>query len=100
MAKVDALTGVSTSRGHKKKHRRGSSGGSGVWRFKAPKTNRSWEPNLRKVRVIIEGKTQTIKVSMKTYNKLRTEGSFRGATLISKVKINAASKSASTRVAK
>jgi ribosomal protein L28 len=81
MARLDALSGTKTTTGHRKKHRRGSSGGSGAWRFKAQKAKRTWKPNLRKVKVKMDGKVQIINVSMKTYKKLRTEGSFKGATL-------------------
>ena len=71
MSRLCELTGRKTSTGNRKKHRRGSSGGSGVWRFKAPKTKRTWRPNLRKVKMIIDGKPQKIKVSMKAYKRLR-----------------------------
>lgn len=82
MSKKCDLTGRKTSFGHAKKHARGSSGGGGAWRFKAPKTNRTWLPNLRKVRLTNpEGKVETLTVSMKAYKKLRAEGSFKGYTL-------------------
>jgi len=71
MARECELTGRKTSFGNRKKHRRGKSGAGGVWRFKAPKTRRTWKPNLRKVKVFIDGKKQTIKVSMKAYKKLK-----------------------------
>jgi ribosomal protein L28 len=73
MSRVCDLSGKRTAYGHNKKHRRGSSGGGGRWRFKAPKTNRTWEPNLRKLKVNIDGTSQTIKVSMKMYKRLRKE---------------------------
>lgn len=73
MSRLCDLSGRKTSFGHSKKHRRGSSGGSGVWRFKAQRTNRTWKPNLRKVKVVIDGTPQTIKVSMKAYKRLRME---------------------------
>lgn len=71
MSRVCELTGRKTSFGHNKKHRRGSSGGGGRWRFKAPKTNRTWKPNLKKVKLEVDGRVQTMKISMKAYKKLR-----------------------------
>lgn len=73
MSRICDLSGTKTSFGNRKKHRRGSSGGGGVWRFKAPKTKRTWKPNLRKLRIMVEGKPQTIKVSMKMYKRIRKE---------------------------
>ena len=81
MARICELTGRKTSYGHKMKHRRGSSGGGGAWRFRAQKTNRTWLPNLRKVKVNVEGKVETITVSMKAYKALRKFGSVDGVTL-------------------
>ena len=71
MARKCDISNRKTSSGNRKKHARGASGGGGVWRFKAPKTKRTWRPNLRKVRVKIDGKPQTLKLSMKAYKKLR-----------------------------
>jgi large subunit ribosomal protein L28 len=71
MSRKCDLTGKKKSFGHNKKHARGSSGGGGIWRFKAPKTKRDWKPNLRKIKVLINGTPRTIKVSMKAYKKLR-----------------------------
>lgn len=82
MSRVCKLTGRKTSFGHNMKHRRGSSGGGGKWRFKSHKTNRTWKPNLRKVKVKKDSKVETIQVSMKAYKVLRERGSFEGYTLI------------------
>ena len=71
MSRMCELTGRKTSFGGNKKHRRGKSGGGGVWSFKAPNTNRTWKPNLRKVKLEVDGKTKRVKVSMKAYKKLR-----------------------------
>ncbi len=71
MARKCEITGKKTSFGGNKKHARGSSGGGGMWSFKAPNTNRKWKPNLRKVKVEINGQSKRIKVSMKAYKKLR-----------------------------
>lgn len=81
MARVCELTGRSTSYGHNMKHRRGSSGGGGAWRFRSQKTRRTWLPNLRKVKVIRDGKAETITVSMKAYKALRKFGSMDGVSL-------------------
>lgn len=71
MSRQCELTGKKTSFGGNKKHRRGSSGGGGAWAFKAPNTRRKWKPNLRKVKVEVDGIQRKIKISMKAYKKLR-----------------------------
>ncbi len=71
MARKCEITGKKTAFGNRKKHRRGSSGGGGVWKFKAPKTKRTWKPNLRKVKLEVNGQSKRIKISMKAYKKLR-----------------------------
>lgn len=74
MSRVCDLTGTKKGFGHNMKHRRGSSGGGGKWRYKSTKTNREWVPNLRKVKVEEDGVKKTVKVSMKTYKTLRNKG--------------------------
>jgi ribosomal protein L28 len=66
-----------------RKHRRGSSGGGGVWRFKSQRTARTWKPNLKKVKLVevASGKADTYKISMKSYKKLRTGSSVEGYSL-------------------
>lgn len=71
MARKCEILGKKTSFGGNHKHRRGKSGSGGVWAYKAPNTKRTWKPNLRKVKVEINGETKRIKVSMKAYKKLR-----------------------------
>ena len=71
MSRQCEILGKKTSFGNNKKHRRGSSGGGGIWRFKAPKTRRTWKPNLRKIKLTINGETKKIKISMKAYKKIR-----------------------------
>ncbi len=72
MSRICEITGKKTSFGGNHKHRRGSSGGGGAWKFKAQNTNRTWLPNLRKLKVSLQdGRTKTIKVSMKAYKKIR-----------------------------
>lgn len=87
MARKCELTGRKVSTGHKKQHKRGSSGSGGAWNYKAPKTKRIWQPNLRKIRVMkANGPVETITVSMKAYKKIRNEGSFKGYSLAYNVK--------------
>jgi len=71
MSRKCEILGKKTSFGNSKQHRRGSSGGGGIWRFKAPKTRRTWKPNLRKIKVVFNGETRKIKVSMKAYKKIK-----------------------------
>jgi ribosomal protein L28 len=71
MSRSCDLTGRTTQFGGNRKHKRGSSGAGGVWRFKSTRTSRTWQPNLRKVRVESNGVVETLKVSMKAYKKLR-----------------------------
>ena len=83
MARVDELTGKKTMFGGSRKHKRGSSGGGGVWRFKAQRTSRTWRPNLRKVKLMDtkSGVVASYKISMKTYKKLRKDGKFQNYVL-------------------
>ena len=81
MSRFCQLTGRKTSFGHNMKHRRGSSGGGGAWRYRSQKTDRTWEPNLRKAKVIVDGTVQTIKISMKAYKALKNNGSINGVRL-------------------
>ncbi|MCA9386433.1 50S ribosomal protein L28 [Candidatus Dojkabacteria bacterium] len=73
MARVCEISGRKTRTGNRIQHRRGKSGSGGAWNYKAPKTKRTWKPNLRKVKVNINGTTKRIKVSMKEYKKMRKE---------------------------
>ena len=83
MANRDELTGKGSMFGGHRKHRRGSSGGGGAWSFRAQRTLRQWKPNLRKVRLeeVLTGKIDTLKISMKTYKKLRQGHSVEGYKL-------------------
>jgi len=86
MSKICDLTGRKTTYGHNMKHRRGASGGGGAWKFRAQKTRRTWEPNLRKVDVIVDDKKETLKISMKAYKALRKYGELKGVRLANPVK--------------
>lgn len=81
MARKCDISGSKTQFGGNRKHRRGSSGSGGAWRFKSTRTTRTWKPNLREVRVSFAGKIQKVKVSMKTYKKLRTGEPVKGYVL-------------------
>ncbi len=81
MSRECALTGTKTQYGGNRKHKRGSSGAGGVWRFKATRTTRTWKPNLKKVRLEKAGVAEVLKISMKAYKKLRQGGSIEGYVL-------------------
>ena len=40
-----------------------------AWRYKAPRTKRTWKPNLRKVKINIDGKVVVVKMCMSCYSK-------------------------------
>ena len=84
MSRICELTGRKTAYGHNMKHRRGSSGGGGAWKFRSQKTNRTWEPNLKKVSVMVDEKKETMKISMKAYKALRKYGILHGVRLADK----------------
>lgn len=73
MSRQCELTGKKTTTGNRIQHRRGKSGSGGMWNYKAPKTRRTWRPNLKKVRLIVNGQPKRVKISMKAYKKLRKE---------------------------
>ena len=81
MARTDQLTGKKTRFGGNRKHRRGSSGAGGTWRFKSQRTLRTWKINGRMARVVKNGKVTRVKVAMSTYNKLRKGSSVNGYKL-------------------
>ncbi len=83
MANRDALTGKGSMFGGHRKHRRGSSGGGGAWAFRAQRTLRQWKPNLRKTKLVevATGKVENLKISMKTYKRLRKGDSVKGYKL-------------------
>ena len=59
--------------GGNRKHRRGSSGGGGAWRFKSQRTLRSWKPNLRPITINENGTVSRELICMKCYKRLRKE---------------------------
>lgn len=83
MSRSCEIIGIKTQYGGNRKHRRGKSGAGGVWRFKAPRTTRTWKPNIRKARVLTPaGEVKRVNVSMKAYKKLRKEGQLEGYLLM------------------
>ncbi len=52
----------------KRKHKYG-----GGWEFRAARKTRKLKPNLRKLTVEKDGKTQTVDVCMKCYKKMRKQ---------------------------
>lgn len=68
MAKICELCGKSTIAGGRIQHHH-----SIQWRFKAPRTTRVFKPNLRKIKVDIDGKVQTLTVCMKCYKRMRKD---------------------------
>ncbi len=68
MAKTCELCGKSTTAGNRIQHKH-----SIGWRYKAPKTKRTFKPNLRSVAVEIDGTPSKIDVCMKCYKQLRKE---------------------------
>ncbi|NLZ24541.1 50S ribosomal protein L28 [Candidatus Dojkabacteria bacterium] len=68
MAKVCQLCGKSTLSGRRIQHHH-----SIGWKYKAPKTTRTFKPNLRKIKADIDGDIKSITVCMKCYKRLRKE---------------------------
>ena len=68
MAKICELCGKSTVAGKRIQHHH-----SIGWRFKAPKSKRTFKPNIRKIKVDVDGNTQSIYVCMKCYKKLQSQ---------------------------
>ena len=68
MAKVCELCGKSIIAGRRIQHHH-----SIGWRYKAPRSVRTFKPNLRKIKVDVEGDVKRIYTCMKCYKKLRAE---------------------------
>lgn len=69
MARVCELCGKGTIAGHNVQHHSKKS----KWRYKAPKTNRVFRPNLQKLNIEIDGKLVKKRICMKCYKKIRKE---------------------------
>lgn len=82
MARRDQITGKQTVAGKNRRHQRGSAGGvSGPWSKKAPATNRTFRPNLTKVKLMVDGKPKRMKISMKTLKRIKRDGQLGNITL-------------------
>ncbi|MCD4756479.1 50S ribosomal protein L28 [bacterium] len=68
MSKVCYICKKSTIAGKRIQHKH-----AGGWRFKAPKTNRVFKPNLKKVSLEVDGKKKRVTICMKCYKRLRKE---------------------------
>ncbi|WKZ31410.1 MAG: L28 family ribosomal protein [Candidatus Dojkabacteria bacterium] len=68
MARQCEICGKSTVAGKRIQHHH-----SIGWRFKAPRKNRVFKPNVRKIKASVDGKVQSISVCMKCYKRLRKE---------------------------
>jgi large subunit ribosomal protein L28 len=68
MAKTCEMCGKGTVAGKRIQHHH-----SIQWRMKAPKTNRVFKPNLRNVKVDLDGKVQTLTICMKCYKRMRKD---------------------------
>ncbi|MCA9376339.1 50S ribosomal protein L28 [Candidatus Nomurabacteria bacterium] len=43
------------------------------WRFRAPRTTRTFKPNVRKVKMDVDGKVKNVSVCMKCYKRMRKD---------------------------
>lgn len=68
MAKVCELCGKSTIAGRNIQHHH-----SIGWKYKAPRSTRTFKPNLKKIKVDVDGDVRSIYVCMKCYKKLNKE---------------------------
>ena len=85
MSRKCEITGKKTVAGKSRYHRRGKAGGvSGPWSRKAQATNRTFRPNLVKVRVVENGVPKRMTLSMKALKQLKRDGVVDGVALSSK----------------
>jgi large subunit ribosomal protein L28 len=68
MARICELCGKKTVYGRRKRHHHAIG-----WLYRAPRTSRTWKPNLRKVKVTKDGVTKKITVCMRCYKKMNKE---------------------------
>lgn len=66
--KICAVCGKSNMAGRNIQHH-----AKGGWRYKAPKTPRTFKPNLRKIDIEVSGEVVRANVCMKCYKKIRKE---------------------------
>ena len=68
MSKVCEICQKSTVAGNRIQHKH-----SIGWRYKAPKTKRTFKPNLRTIEVELDGAIKKVSTCMKCYKRLRKE---------------------------
>lgn len=73
MARQCEICDKKTITGGHRLHKKGSSGAGGAWAHKAPRTLRKWLPNLRQIKVEVNGTPMHAKVCMKCYKRLRND---------------------------
>ena len=70
MSKVCYICEKSTRAGKRIQHKH-----SEGWKYKAPRSNRTFKPNLKKIKLEVNGKMMKVPVCMKCYKRLRKEAS-------------------------
>lgn len=65
MAKVCEICGKSTNHGRRIRHHHAEG-----WMYKAPRTSRTWKPNLRTAKIKVDGVVKKVKVCMNCYKTL------------------------------
>lgn len=68
MSKICEICGKSTTSGNRIQHKH-----SVGWRYKAPKTKRTFKPNLKNIDLDIDGAVMKATVCMKCFKKLKKE---------------------------
>ncbi len=68
MSKKCFFCGKGVVAGGSRRHKHG-----GGWEYRAPRTTRKFKPNLRKIKIEKDGKTQEVVICMKCYKKMRKE---------------------------
>lgn len=63
------LCNKKTMHGHSIKHHH-----SKGWMYKAPNTKRTWKPNLRKVKIYLDGEMSIVTMCMACYSKYTQQG--------------------------
>ncbi|MFH1547279.1 MAG: L28 family ribosomal protein [bacterium] len=68
MARICEICEKGTVYGNRKRHHHAAG-----WLFRAPRSPRTWKPNLRKAKVTKDGLTKTMTVCMRCYKRLHME---------------------------
>jgi ribosomal protein L28 len=83
MARVCYICSKSTVAGHNIQHK-----AKGKWRYKAPKSNRVFKPNLKKIKLEDEeGNRMTVRICMKCYKRLRKDEEEAQKSVVEKEKV-------------